>query len=47
MSNFSKEIVDALDSLKKSAADGKEHTNEEMEVLFLASLLEEENNGRN
>ena len=45
MSTFSEEIVSALESIRQSNLDGKEHTQEEMEVLFLASLLEEENNG--
>ncbi len=47
MSNFSKEIVDKLEAIRQSGSEGKEHSKEEMEILFLASLLEEENNGRN
>jgi hypothetical protein len=46
MSDFSKEIVDALEAIKKSGSEGQEHSKEDMETLFLASLLEEENNGR-
>ena len=46
MSDFTNEIVTALDKLRQNSKDGKEHTPQEMEVLFLASLLEEENNGR-
>mgnify|MGYP000235433426 CR=1 FL=1 len=45
MSSFSEEIVSALESIKENGSKNLEHTQEEMEVLFLASLLEEENNG--
>lgn len=45
MSSFSEEIVSALKAIKENGSKEIEHSKEEMEVLFLASLLEEENNG--
>jgi len=46
MSNFAKEVVDKIEKIKSSAKDGGSLSSEDLEVLFLASLLEEEGNGR-
>lgn len=46
MSNFAKEIVSRIEEIKTGASTGKPLSNEDMEVLFLASLLEEESNGK-
>ena len=46
MSNFANEIVEKIEEIKKSAGEGNPLKTEELEVLFLASLLEEEGNGK-
>lgn len=45
MSNFANEVVEKIEEIKSSAKDGKSLSSDDLEVLFLASLLEEEGNG--
>ncbi len=46
MSNFAKEVVEKIEKIKSSAKEGISLSTDDLEVLFLASLLEEEGNGR-
>jgi hypothetical protein len=45
MSNFANEIIQRIEDIKKNASTGAPLKSEDLEVLFLASLLEEEGNG--
>jgi predicted DNA-binding protein (UPF0278 family) len=45
MSSFAKEIISKIEEIKENTNKGTLLSSEEFEVLFLASLLEEESNG--
>ncbi|WP_290733518.1 hypothetical protein [Halobacteriovorax sp. JY17] len=45
MSNFATEVVAKIEEIKKSTQAGTALTQDDLEVLFLASLLEEEGHG--
>ena len=45
MSNFATEVVVKIEEIKASTSKGNALTQEDLEVLFLASLLEEEGHG--
>lgn len=45
MSNFATEVVNKIEEIKVSTSKGTPLTQEDLEVLFLASLLEEEGHG--
>lgn len=45
MSNFATEVVKKIEEIKVSTASGSSLSQEDLEVLFLASLLEEEGHG--
>ncbi|CBW25031.1 hypothetical protein BMS_0091 [Halobacteriovorax marinus SJ] len=45
MSNFANEVVSKIEEIKTRSKEGKALSPDDLEVLFLASLLEEEGNG--
>ena len=45
MSNFATEVVARIEEIKANTNKGSALTQEDLEVLFLASLLEEEGHG--